>query len=370
MLIIADQTIPYLQGVLEPYADVRYLPSSGFTPENIQGAEVLIVRSIDICNRRLLEGSKVKLITTATIGYDHIDTHFCREAGITWKNAPGCNAASVGQYIFSSLLYVALKEGISLKNKTIGIVGVGHVGKEVEKLCEGYGMRILLNDPPRVEKEGSTNFVSLEEIAAEADIITFHTPLTKEGRYPTFHLANDVFFDSCRKKPWFINASRGAVHDTATVLKAHQKKQITNIILDCWENEPFINQELLKATLLATPHIAGFSADGKSNTTRMCLEYINDIYNLGIPNLKEIKPLPPQNPIIDLNKYNDYRLERAFLETYNPVFTDTLLRTEPAKFEWFRSHYPNPREPKAYTLVNATREEKRIATTLGFSVSL
>ena len=184
MKIVADNTVPFLKGIAEPIAEVKYLTSKEFTPENVQDADILIVRSIDKCTRELLEGSRVKLITSATIGFDHIDTRYCDKAGITWKNSPGCNAVSVAQYVLSGLVTIALRKGEPLQGKTIGIVGVGHVGKEVEKLCSAYGMNVLRNDPPRAEKEGKDGFVSLETIAEQADIVTFHTPLTKEGRLP------------------------------------------------------------------------------------------------------------------------------------------------------------------------------------------
>ena len=176
MKIIADNTIPYLRGIAEPFAEITYIAPEEFTREIIREADALIIRSIDKCTREVLEGSRVKLITTATIGFDHIDTRYCDEAGITWANAPGCNAGSVAQYVFTSLLTLSIRKGISLKGKTLGIVGVGHVGKAVEKLCKAYGMHILRNDPPREEKEGPEGFVSLQTIARESDIITFHVP--------------------------------------------------------------------------------------------------------------------------------------------------------------------------------------------------
>ena len=151
MKIVADNTVPFLKGIAEPIAEVKYLTSKEFTPENVQDADILIVRSIDKCTRELLEGSRVKLITSATIGFDHIDTRYCDKAGITWKNSPGCNAVSVAQYVLSGLVTIALRKGEPLQGKTIGIVGVGHVGKEVEKLCSAYGMNVLRNDPPRGE---------------------------------------------------------------------------------------------------------------------------------------------------------------------------------------------------------------------------
>ena len=157
MKIIADNTVPYLKGIAEPFAEVLYLNSKEFNTETVKDADALIVRSIDKCNRKLLEGSKVKLITTATIGFDHIDTKYCAEAGITWKNAPGCNAISVAQYVLASIVAISLHKNESLNGKTIGIIGVGHVGKEVEKLCTAYGMKVLRNDPPREEAEGELN---------------------------------------------------------------------------------------------------------------------------------------------------------------------------------------------------------------------
>ncbi|MFS2808290.1 4-phosphoerythronate dehydrogenase PdxB [Parabacteroides distasonis] len=369
MKIIADNTVPYLKGILEPIADVCYLDSNEFTPTNIQEADALIVRSIDKCTRELLEGSRVRLITTATIGYDHIDTHYCDEAGITWKNAPGCNAASVGQYVLSSLISVALRKGEDLRGKTIGIVGVGHVGSIVERLCETMGMRVLRNDPPRAEKEGNEGFVSLDTIAKEADIITLHVPLTKEGRFATYHLANQDFFNKLARKPWLINSCRGAVHDTQALLQAKQDGKISELIVDCWEDEPNINTDLLALATIATPHIAGFSADGKANGTRMCLENIERFFDIQIKKIKEVIPLAPANPQIDLNAFGEKRIEKAILHSFNPEDIDSRLRATPDCFEWFRAHYAHPREFHAYQIIHAATQEQSILRGLGFNLS-
>lgn len=355
--IVADNTVPYLKGIAEPFAEVVYLDSKDFTPEAVKDADALIVRSIDKCSRELLSGSRVKLITTATIGFDHIDINYCEEAGITWKNAPGCNAVSVAQYVLASLVTIALKQGESLQGKTIGIVGVGHVGKEVEKLCKAFGMHILRNDPPRAAAEGSHSFVSLDTIAREADIITLHVPYTKEGAYATRHLANAAFFDRLQRTPWFINSCRGAVHDTKALLQAKHSGKVTELVIDCWENEPEINRELLAQATIATPHIAGFSADGKANGTRQCLENISDFFNVQIEKLSEVMPPAPIHPIIDLNLFSNHRIEQAILASFNPLLIDKALRETPEKFEALRTHYDHPREYKAYTLINATREE-------------
>ena len=366
MKIIADNTVPYLKGVLEPIADVSYLDSKEFTPTNIKDADALIVRSIDKCTRELLEGSRVRLITTATIGYDHIDTRYCEKAGITWKNAPGCNAASVGQYVLSSLVAVALRKGERLAGKTIGIVGVGHVGSIVERLCETVGMRVLRNDPPRAEREGEDGFVSLDTIAKEADIITLHVPLTQEGRFATRHLADHAFFDKLERKPWFINSCRGAVHDTQALSQAKRTGKVSELIIDCWENEPNIDRELLSEATIATPHIAGFSADGKANGTRMCLENIGRFFDIQIEKIKEVIPPAPSDPLIKLSQFTKNRIEEAILRSFNPLIIDKRLRDTPERFEWFRAHYDHPREFAAYQIKDATAEEIGSLKKLGF----
>ncbi len=368
MKIIADNTVPYLKGITEPIAEVKYLTSKEFIPENVKDADVLIVRSIDKCTRKLLEGSRVKLITSATIGFDHIDIRYCDKAGITWKNSPGCNAISVAQYVLAGLLTIALRKNEPLQGKTIGIVGVGHVGKEVEKLCSAYGMHVLRNDPPRAEAEGEDSFVSLDTIAEQADIITFHTPLTKEGRFATQHLAGENFFCKLQRKPWFINASRGAVHDTAALLHARKEGKIGELILDCWENEPDINRELLGLTAIATPHIAGFSADGKANGTRMCLENIETFFQVKIEKIDEVVPPTPETPVINLDRFDENRIEQAILTSFNPLAVDRALRENPDKFEWFRANYHHPREFQAYTIVHATPEEAALLQGLGFRI--
>lgn len=369
MKIIADNTVPYLKGIVESIAEVTYLSSNEFTPENCRDADALIVRSIDKCTRKLLENSQIKLITTATIGFDHIDTLYCGAAGITWKNAPGCNAVSVAQYVLASLIIVALSKKETLQGKTIGIVGIGYVGKEVERLCTAYGLNVLRNDPPRAEIESSNGFVSLDTIAEQADIVTFHTPLTKEGRFATRHLAGEAFFGKLKRKPWFINAARGAVHDTAALLKAKKEGKIGELIIDCWENEPAIDRKLLDSTAIATPHIAGFSADGKANGTRMCLENIESFFHVKAEKAEKVVPPAPAHPIIDLNNFADHRIEQAILTSFNPLTADKTLRIAPDKFEYFRANYNHPREYQAYTVINATPQEVELLQELGFSIS-
>lgn len=368
MKIVADNTIPFLKGIPEEFAEVTYLPSTAFSSSSVKEADALIVRSIDKCTRELLEGSRVKLITTATIGFDHIDTAYCDEAGIRWYNAPGCNAVSVSQYVLASLFTVALRRQESLSGKTIGIIGVGHVGKEVEKLCKAIGMHVLLNDPPRAEQEGGEAFVSLDEVAREADIITIHTPLERTGNYPTYHLADEAFFGKLSRKPWFVNAARGGIHDTKALIKAKQKGWIGELILDCWEKEPQISRELLELAAIATPHIAGFSADGKANATRACLLHIATFFGITNVRTDRVVPPPPEQPYIDLSRYDVHRIEQAVFHSFTPLAVGQSLRKAPERFEYFRAHYAHPREFSAYQVLNGTRNENRLLGQLGFLV--
>jgi erythronate-4-phosphate dehydrogenase len=369
MKIIADNTIPFLNGVIESAADVEYAEAKHFTPEIVRNADCLIVRSIDKCTSELLKGSSVKLITTATIGFDHIDTDYCEANGITWRNAPGCNARSVGQYVLSSLLSVFSKRGETISGKTIGIIGVGHVGKEVERLCSACGMRVLRNDPPREAAEGSEGFVSLETIAKEADVITIHTPLTKTGDYKTHHLANARFFEQLERRPIYINAARGPIHDTEALIEAKKSGKLSELIIDCWENEPTINQKLLGMATLATPHIAGFSADGKRKATEMCLENIEKFFGIKFDRSRQT-PLPsPRHEYISIHTDGEKTgIKEAVLTSFDPTTLTCRLKNNPNDFEYMRNNYDNPREYEAYTVCDADNEEKATLASLGFKI--
>jgi erythronate-4-phosphate dehydrogenase len=358
---------------LEPFAEVIYLPGSKTTPEITKDADVLITRTRTICNRDLLEGSGVKFIATATIGYDHIDTEYCKKAGIEWVNAPGCNAESVNQYIASALFSWSMRKREDLSGKTIGIVGVGNVGSKVAKTCETIGMRVLLNDPPRARKEGTDKFVSLEKIKQEADIITFHVPLNLKGEDATFHMVDEKFLQTLGKNPLLINSCRGEVFDSDAVYNALEAVDIRGIILDCWEYEPEINLELLNIAEFGTPHIAGYSKDGKANGTAMSVQAVSRFFNLGIDNWQpENIELPPKTVIeIDGNQRREYSiLAEAILSTYDIETDDEWLREAPHLFEKFRGDYPVRREFGTYTIKAKNIEDKILEKlkTLGFNI--
>ncbi|MDR2949447.1 MAG: 4-phosphoerythronate dehydrogenase PdxB [Prevotella sp.] len=370
MNIIADKNIPYLKGVAEQYGNVTYLDGAAFTHEAIKNADTLIVRTVTHFGEAILKNTNVKLICSATIGYDHIDTDYCDAHGITWKNAPGSNSGSVQQYIVSALITIARKKRFDLKDKTIGIIGVGNVGKKVAKACETLGMRVLQNDPPRKEAENGVNFVDLETIMEEADIITFHTPLTKEGKYKTFHLADQSFFSALKKRPIIINSARGGIVDTSDIKEALKDNLMSGAIIDCWENEPQIDHEYMNLVDIATPHIAGYSADGKANATRMSLESIANFYGLSKDPITAIKEPKPYDAIIDLNNYSDStnRTYEAILYTYNPLLDFEHLKSSPETFKRLRNEYPLRREYTAYTIRNVSEREGDVLTQLGFNL--
>ena len=335
MKVIVDNKIPYIKGLIETLADeVIYLPGKDFTPEVVKEADALIIRTRTLCNRQLLEGSKVQFIGTATIGFDHIDTKYCQEAGITWSNCPGCNAGAVEQYVHAALLLLQQEKGLQLKGACLGIVGVGHVGERIRRMAERIGMKVLLNDPPRTDA-GEQGFTSLDTLAEQCDILTFHTPLIREGKYQTFHLADRTFFQKLQRRPYLLNTSRGEVVETEALLEALDTGTVTEAVIDVWENEPHISQELLNKVFIGTPHIAGYSADGKANATRMVLKAFCHFFHK--PSNFHIV-LPTSSNAFSENE------NLRILQLYNPLKDYETLRTNPEHFEQLRGDYPLRRE--------------------------
>ena len=347
MKIIVDNKIPYIVGAFEPFAEVVYLSGDLITARVVKDADALVTRTRTVCNKDILQGSSVKFIATATIGFDHIDTRFCEAAGIEWVNAPGCNAESVNQYILSALLSWSNNQSVELKDKTIGIVGVGQTGSRVAKSCEILGMNILLNDPPRERAEGPEQFVSLAEIQQHADVITFHVPLNRQGIDKTFHMLNREFLQNLQRTPLIINTCRGEVFNTEAVIGAREANHVSGLVMDCWENEPEINLHQLKLADYGTPHIAGYSRDGKANGTRRSVRAISRFFGLGVDNWRPPGVEPPGNPIIELDgtgQTEQSLLTEAVLSTYQIENDDKALRENTQLFEKLRGDYPVRRE--------------------------
>ncbi len=370
--IVADNKIPFLKGVLEQCARVVYFPGREISKEHISDAGALIVRTRTSCDGRLLGGTPVRYIATATIGFDHIDTGYCSANGIAWSNAPGCNSGSVMQYIASALACISDQDGRRFGDLTLGIVGVGYVGKKVEKLARILGMKVLLNDPPRERAEGKGSFVSLETLLQGSDIVTMHVPLNREGVDCTVYIADRVFFRGMKKRSWFINTSRGQVMNTPALLEALQEGHLAGTVIDVWENEPDIDMELLERAFIATPHIAGYSLDGKANGTAQSVRAVSDFFKLGIGDWYPEIP-PPPNALVRVDRdpgQPDQLIKEVFIHTYDIKADSARLKARPERFEQLRDDYPPRREFHAYRLnfedpADPAREKLR---ELGFRV--
>ena len=317
MKVVIDNAIPYIKGVLEPYAEVLYRAGNAFSAEDVRDADALIIRTRTRCNRELLDSSRVKLIATATIGFDHIDLEYCLQKGIKVVTAAGCNAAGVLQWVASALALIAKADGWQPQELTLGIVGVGNVGSLVERYAREWGFRILRCDPPRQMSEGG-DFLSLEEVVSGSDIVTFHTPLDST----THHLINDRIISLIHPNGVIINASRGEVADTAALLKAPQR-----LLIDVWENEPTINAELLAKAIVTTPHIAGYSAQGKANASVAAVRAVAEYFSLPLTEWYPSEVKPAKRRVIGwqemcqtINSYCDLTEESARLKSHAEDF--------------------------------------------------
>ena len=354
MKVVCDSHIPFLKGALEPYCDVVYAPGQDIGPDLVRDADALVVRTRTRCDSNLLAGSKVRFIATATIGYDHIDTAWCEAKGIRWTNAPGCNSWSVQQYVGSLLVTLSRHMLFSFKDKTIGIVGVGNVGGKVARLAALLGFRVLLCDPPRARKEGANAFVTLDEIINQCDIISLHVPLIRDGEDATYHLFDRNRLSSLSRNQILINTSRGEVVDNAALKEVLNKKAICTAALDVWENEPLIDRELMNLLFIGTPHIAGYSVDGKATGTTMCVQALGKFFDLPCREW-EVAEVPesiqPAEFSIDTTgKTPQEVLADAILYTYNVRNDDTALMSDISSFEKLRSNYPVRREFPAFSV--------------------
>lgn len=326
--IIADAAIPFLAGRLQG-AEMIQLPASEITPEAVREADGLIVRTRTRCNRGLLEGSRVKFIATATIGTDHIDTDYLALSGIRWENAPGSNAPGVAQYVWSALL----RSGFDPGRDTLGIVGCGHVGSIVAEWGSALGGRILVNDPPAADslKPKGYALVSLPELMAEADAVTIHTPLTCSGPHPTLNLIGEQELRLMKPGALLINAARGGITDEKALLSMSELRLIT----DTWAGEPEIDRNLLARSVFATPHIAGYSYEGKQRATRMALEATSRFFGLECDTEALAAPYSAGNP----------PTAEQILASYNPEADTAALKAAPESFERLRATYNYRHEP-------------------------
>ncbi|MGM9804101.1 MAG: 4-phosphoerythronate dehydrogenase [Muribaculaceae bacterium] len=332
MKILIESHIPFIKGRFEPVAEVQYLEPEEFTPEAVKSADVLIIRTRTRCNRELLQGSRVKVIGTATIGVDHIDRDYCRSQGISVLNAAGCNAPAVAQYVLATIGTYMAQQGIEHPSQlTLGIVGVGHVGSIVQRFAHECGFRVLACDPPRAIAEGEQGFATMQQLADEAHIITFHTPLTREGQHATYHMCNAALLQNLKQCRLIINSARGAVVDTPQLLEYLQANEHVKVAIDCWEGEPNISPQLLQQAFVATPHIAGYSAEGKMRGTAMIINQLNELMHWHI----EPPMVDPCTPTAGAANVNLQRI----VDSYNPLADTITLKTSPQTFEHQRNYY-------------------------------
>ncbi len=379
--IVADENIPYVREAFNSVGKVELVSGRAMTNALLKEADILLVRSITRVDRDLLEGTRVKMAATATIGTDHIDEEYLQRAGITFASAAGSNSNSVAEYITAALLTLAARKGFSLAGKTIGVVGVGNVGSKVAHKCRQLGMNVLKNDPPLQELTGSREFCDLPELIKGSDVVTVHVPLKVKGRWPTFHLVDDLFINKMKPGAFLFNSSRGAVVDGGILKKVLRDKRIAGCVLDVWENEPDIDPELLDRVDLGTPHIAGYSFDGKVNGTEMI--YQAACRFLGIPAAWDPRIMMPAPPVPIISVENDADtsdiLRKIVKGVYDIEADDGRLREilplpaekRPKHFDLLRKNYPVRREffnTRIEFKEPVGRDLKQTLTGLGFQV--
>ena len=340
MKIVIDQAIPFVQGVFEPYADVVYREGAAICRDDIKDADALLTRSRTRCDEALLKGTRVKIIATATIGTSHIDIPWCEKNGIFFKTAAGSNAGGVMNYVISAMYGAAARKSIPLTGSTVGIVGAGSTGKRVEAAVRTLGFKTLVYDPPRAEAEGPGQFCSLRELLEGSDIVSLHLPVNDRTR----DIANADFFSCMRHGALFINASNGGLVNEDDLINFAPK--LGPIIIDTWKGEPDINRRLMDIADIATPHIAGYSYQGKQNATAMAVRAVARFFS--ISELYEYFPPTEFEGLeaVKLDLRGKTQGEITSMIQYNyPVFTDDFMfRINPEGFEEIRTNYRYRRE--------------------------
>ena len=353
MLIVADENIPLLDAFFAGFGEIRRVPGRAIDRATVEQADVLLVRSVTNVNRALLEGSKVRFVGTCTIGTDHLDLDYFTEAGITWSSAPGCNARGVVDYVLGSLMTLAEIEGVELPQRTYGVIGAGEVGGRLIKVLKGLGWNVKVCDPPRQAVEGG-DYVSLEQIIEQCDVISLHTPLTRTGAGATWHLFDEPRLQKLKPGTWLINAARGPVVDNAALRNVLLAREDLQAVLDVWEAEPEVDVDLAELCVLATPHIAGYSLDGKQRGTAQIYQaYCEFIGQTPSIQLSDLLPAPWLSEVT-LHADSDPAWALAMLcrGVYDPRRDDADFRRslvgnvaeQRAAFDVLRKQYPVRRE--------------------------
>lgn len=374
--VVVDENIAFAKNVFNQFGNVTLLSGRKITNAVLKSVDVLIVRSITNVNEELLKDTKVRFVGTATIGTDHIDLDYLKKNNVAFADAKGCNAYSVAEYILVVLLNLSVRFGFKLSEKSIGIVGAGNVGSTVSAFTQALGMNVLLNDPPLQRNGDKRNFVELDEIFS-ADIITLHTPLNLDGIDKTFHLFDKKTLDKIKDGAVLINTSRGAVINNDALLDIIKRKNL-KVVLDVWENEPNINVNLLQKAIIATPHIAGYSMEGKVNGTKMIYNSLCDFLSEEKHFSFDLESPPDQIKQFDVTQKLEASLNSLISSIYNVKDDDTRMRKTITmneserilEFDLQRKNYPNRREFNSYTIKSEklSGEIKNILKILRFNL--
>lgn len=375
--ILADENIPALEPLFGPLGQLRRLPGRTLSADDVADADILLVRSVTRVGPDLLAGSSVRFVGTATIGTDHLDIPWLEEAGIHWCNAPGCNADSVVDHVLSALWHLAAERGRDPLDFCVGVVGAGNVGGRLLRRLEALGMRTLVCDPPRAEQEGEAGFVSLEQVLQEADLVALHTPLTDSGDHATWHLLQEDNLPLLKPGAILLNAGRGAVIDNGALLRLMERRDDLTLVLDVWEEEPDLDPQLARHCALATPHIAGYSLDGKIRGTWMLYQALCRWLEIDTAlTLEEVLPPPAisrivaggvLDPLDPMRLIHDpYRDDRALRRTLGLPPTQKALA-----FDRLRREYPIRREFSSLELAGIEDpEQRRLFAALGFRLAM
>jgi len=351
MQILADKNIPFVREAFAHLGEVRTIAGRTLSRADLGEAEVLLVRSVTQVNDKLLAGSAVRFVGTATIGLDHIDLDYLQQQDIGFASAPGSNATAVAEYVISALLIVAQRQGFRLSDKTVGIIGYGNVGSRLFVKLKALGVNCIIHDPPLQEKTGYPNYVDLDTVLS-ADIVSLHVPLEKGGRYPTYHLVNADFLAQLPENVILVNTSRGAVVDETVFLERLDSRPAMTLILDVFHNEPHINLSLLQRVALGTQHIAGYSLEGKVRGTEMLYTAVCDYFQCAPSWQAQISlPTPPLTRLSFSDTVDDeVAIHTAVMACYDVRRDDAALRrinhaAQPsAYFDNLRKNYPVRRE--------------------------
>lgn len=371
MKILVDENMPYARELFARLGEVKAVPGRPIPVAELDDADALMVRSVTKVNGQLLDGKGVRFVGTATAGTDHVDQDYLHQAGIAFSAAPGCNAIAVVEYVFSALLMLAERDGFELTDRTVGIVGVGNVGGRLQKRLEALGVRTLLCDPPRADNGEPGDFQPLDNLVEEADILTFHTPLYKDGPYKTWHLADEALISRLKPGAILINACRGAVVDNAALLKCLDAGQKLSTVLDVWEPEPDLNVALLDKVDIGTAHIAGYTLEGKARGTTQVFEAYSAF--IGKPQqiaLDSLLPAPEFGRITLHGPLDQPTLKRLVHLVYDVRRDDAPLRKVAGvagEFDKLRKHYLERREWSSLFIQCDDAAAAKLLSALGFN---